>query len=139
MKRPHDERCYLGIVDNEARYKQHKILQKTKRRRHFISLTRGVFYVSYTELHHIDNQLCIIETKYVGTFNDALKISKQCVARGSVPLDRGETYWNVSVAKERVRHAIDAWVFCARRLGVCKDVRHLIAKMMKSMQHLWIL
>lgn len=139
MKRPHDERCYMGFVNNESRYKQQKILQKTKRQWHFISSTRGVFYVSYTDLHHFDNQLCIIETKYVETFHDALKISQQCVARGSVPLDRGEAYWNVSLAKERVRDAIDAWVLCARRLGVCKDVRRLIATMMKSMQHLWIL
>lgn len=122
MKRPHDERCYMGFLDSESRYKQHKILQKTKKRWHFISSTRGIYYVSYTELHHIDNQLCIIETKYVTTFDDALKISKQCAVRGSIPLDRGDAYWNVSVAKERVRDAIDAWTLCARRLGVCKDV-----------------
>tara|TARA_R110001599_G_scaffold80359_1_gene217122 strand:+ start:835 stop:1056 length:222 start_codon:yes stop_codon:yes gene_type:complete len=59
------------------------------------------------------------------------------IPKDCLPLDRGKcVFWKDKVNR-LARKAIDTWSSCAIRLGLIRDMRIFIAKLLWNERHLW--
>lgn len=143
------ERFFWGILTQKQRwYEGTQMLKRPFCRLHFVSIQRNPetheiqFYLYYTDMVAAmfqPGRQCKMSGYYISTTREGImERVKEHISRGSVPYDRGYASWNRGKAQRLAYKAILCWFFCARHLGICRDVRRKIAGEILALSVFWI-
>ena len=122
-----EDRSFLGYID---------YLDNRKHTEHFESLPNGYYMIELCRNYYLRiysrNNDCFTGMEALYCDDLSSFIPEDCL-----PLDRGKcVFWKDKV-NQLARKAIDTWSSCAIRLGLIRDMRIFIAKLLWNERHLW--
>lgn len=133
------ERAFVGFMPSETVRKQEAILRNELEGHwyfcYFSAGEPGKVTVSYTCLNDLGKKRKKRHRleKFSGlhTFLDSLEIKPK-------PFDRGLCIMYADRVRSEARYAISQWSLCARRLGLVKDLRVYIARLLWDDRCAWM-
>lgn len=120
------QRCYLGKLNRKEFLDEWEWMRHDKRKRYciFNSIVGGYCVMSSD---NISKCYLYPSLNTFDTMERALRYSHDSL-RAYIPLDRSESFKHRPIAVQNRQNAVYAWMMCAQRLGLLKDVRRLIGE-----------
>ena len=133
MKRSLDE-YFLGILTHHEEDLQDQALKRRKELRYYASQREetGIYQVSWTYWSN-DKTSMYIDTRQLPNLEKGAFLLDVFEWNGRLPLHPRDSL----KVLERTREAIHSWSLCALRMGVSRDVRIFIGKLIFELREEW--